>query len=254
MGGGCGNCFHPIRAIKNAVSKAIDKVDSWLTGTKKHSSHFEYEESYDPTKAQLESTMRINNALTEFRLDVEMTSDDVERDVIRLSRESLDEFVEQLREYNKITYGERRLNINLNALERDNRRTEDEVHGYIKKRVLKRVSLDDSECLEILKMDKGEEKRRKMDAFFQKILRDAINELCDMLRKNMTTQSENVADRIQSRIDDIVRSVTEKSKKFKEVEKMKQSNEKGLEQQQAEFAYLVSVCEYGLYLCNTVLT
>ena len=239
MGGGCGNCFHPIRKI----------IDFFRKGSSSSGS-ISREEAYDPEKAQLAETARIQQALTDFRIEVESDSERIERDVIRASRSALDDFIEQLRNYNNMEYAGRKLNINISSLERDNRHTEDTIHGFIKKRVLKRASLDDSECQVILKMDKGEEKRRKMDAFFQKILRDAISELCDMLRKNMTTQSENVADRIQSRIDDIVRSVTEKSKKFKEVEKMKQSNEQGLEQQQAELAYLVSVCECGLHLCS----
>ena len=118
--------------------------------------------------------LRVQEALQSFTQDAEDRGEKFENAVIKESRESLDAFVDDLRKYNQIRYGNRRLNINISNIERENRKTEDKIHGFIVKRVKKRISQDDTECRELLEMEPNGEKTKKFNEFYQKILKEAV--------------------------------------------------------------------------------
>lgn len=241
MGGGCGNCWnHPIK-------RAIEKVKDFFGGSsKKTSSNVAYSESFDSERATLQETIRLNKSLTEFRLDIETQSDKLENDIIKVSRTSLDYFIKMLKKQNKIEYAGRKLNLNINAIERDNRETEDMIHGFIKKRVLKDVSLDNSECLEVLSMEKGEEKKKAMKKFLDKVMSKAIIDLSEELKKVIRRQSENVEDKVQVRIDEIEHSLNDNMKNFDKIKSLKESDSAELEKEKLELISVSSVCSMGM--------
>lgn len=240
MGGrSCGNC---------CVGKCINiigRIKDFFSGSKGSSSGGRTD-SYDVNTADLETTVRVQHALTEFRTDTQDRSEKLENEVIKESREFLDEFLDDIRKYNKIRYGNRRLNINLSHIERENRKTEDEIHGFIVKRVIKRISLDDSECAEILKMDAGDAKTKKFDGFYKKILKEAVLELEEVLRNAMEKQTDMVEDKIQQRIDGIMDIYESKVAEFEKIQTVKQSGEVQIEQEQIRLAHHVALCEYAL--------
>lgn len=240
MGGGCciGNCCIGNCCIGNFLKK--------LFGHSRGSSSGGRTDSYDVNTADLETTVRVQHALTEFRTDTQDRSEKLENEVIKESREFLDEFLDDIRKYNKIRYGNRRLNINLSHIERENRKTEDEIHGFIVKRVSKRASLDDSECAKILKMDSGKEKEQALDKFYKKILKEAVLELEEVLRNAMEKQTDMVEDKIQQRIDGIMDIYESKVAEFEKIQTVKQSGEVQIEQEQIRLAHHVALCEYAL--------
>ena len=122
-GGGCciGNC-----CVANRVKEFFRKIFGKSSG----SSSGGDTDSYDRDKADIEMTLRVQQALTDFRTDTQSRSEQLENDIVKESREYLDEFLAELRRYNKIQYGRKRLNLNLNSLERENRKTEDMIHGF----------------------------------------------------------------------------------------------------------------------------
>ncbi|MGN0475491.1 MAG: hypothetical protein ACI4IJ_10415, partial [Acutalibacteraceae bacterium] len=131
MGSGGGCCV-----VNCCVGDGIKRfVKNLFGGGSRGSSNAGRTESYDSTVADLEATVKVQNALTMFREDTRARSEDFENDVIRESREALDEFICELKKYNKIRYGNNRLNLNIGSIERENRKTEDKIHGFIVKRV-----------------------------------------------------------------------------------------------------------------------
>lgn len=242
MGGGCciGNC-----CVGVAVSNIIEKVKDFFSGSSGSSSGSRTS-SYDADKASLEETVRVQKALTEFKTDTEARSSALEKAIIKESRGYLDEFLDEIRKYNKIRYGGRCLNINLENIERENRKTEDKIHGFITKKVSKRISLDDDECKNILKMDAGTEKKKKLDQFYRKVLTEALSELTNILRKAMEQQTDIVEDRIQQRIDAVLETCEAKAADFKQIQKLKNKDENKIEQEQFRLSYMVAMCEYGL--------
>lgn len=248
MGGGGGCCVGNFCCIGNCcVGNIIRKIKEFFKGSSGSSSGGEIDKIEDPTKADLEMTVKVQHALTEFRTDTQSRSEQLENDIVKESREYLDEFLAELRRYNKIQYGRKRLNLNLNSLERENRKTEDMIHGFIVKRVIKRISLDDDECTNILKMDPGKEKKEALDAFYKKVLKEAISDLSEELKNSMEKQTDNVEDKIQQRIDSIVEICETKSDEFEQIQKVKESDEAKLESEQLRLSYFVALCDYGIH-------
>lgn len=244
MGSGCciGNC---------CIGKAIkDKLKEWLFGSSSGSSSGGRTSSYDPEHAQMQETIRVQNALTEFRTDTQTRSINLENAIIEESREHLDAFLADVRKYNKIKYGGRSLSINISHIERENRKTEDKIHGFIVKKVSKRISLDDEECLKILKLDAGAEKTKELDHFYRKVLSEAISELMVILQNAMEQQTDTIEERIQQRMDSIVDVYEAKSGEFERIQKIKNTDEVKLEQAQIKLSYFVALCEYGLSLTD----
>ena len=208
------------------------------------------ESSYDSEKADLQATVRIQNALNEFKNDSQSRSEILENEVIKESRVCLDEFIEDLKKYNKIKYGKRSLNINISSIEHENRQTEDQIHGFITKRVIKRISLDDSECCNILKMEAGEEKTQKLNDFYMTVLKEAVSELSGLLRDTMEKQTNIVEDKIQQRIDSVVDMCESKTEEFKKIQKMKDVDESKIENEQIKLSHKVALCMYGISILD----
>lgn len=245
MGGGCciGNC---------CVGKAIkDTIKKWLFGSSSGSSSGGNTSSYDPEQAEMQATIRVQHALTEFRTDTQARSMNLENAIIEESREHLDAFLADVKKYNKIKYGGRSLSINVAHIERENRKTEDKIHGFIVKKVSKRISLDDEECLKILKLDAGTQKTKELDRFYRKVLSEAISELTVILQYAMEQQTDTIEDRIQQRIDSIVDVYEAKADEFEKIQKIKNTDELKLEQKQIELSHLIALCEYALSLTDS---
>lgn len=241
MGSGGGGGFGGW--VRDKVEKVKDFFGISSGGTGRAVSK---EESYDPEKAKMEETLRINNILVSFRTTIETKSDKLEKDALEISRKSIDGLIDYLKSINNKKYSGKALNINIERLIRENRKTEDSIHGYIKKHVQKRVSLDDSECLAILKMESGSEKENKMTAFSNKVLGEAIKELSNKIRKSIQEQADNIADQIKDRIDLVESTSANTIEKYKEIEKLKENNEEGLESEITNMGYFISLCDNAL--------
>lgn len=245
MGGGCGRCSNfpcITKGIRDTIKNIFSKPRS------SSSSYISHEEVYDAEKATLQETMRINNALTDFRLQSETNSDRLEIEIIKAARGGLDQFLDMLKKQNKKTFAGRKLNLNISAIERDNRETEDMIHGFIKKRVLKEVSLDNTKCREVLQMEKGDAKKKAMDDFLKDVTSTAITDLSKELKKVIYRQSENIEDKVQVRIDEIEVSLNENMKKFDKIKSLKETNSAALEAEKLELSSVSAVCSMGMAL------
>lgn len=241
-GGGCRDCKdrHPILSSLPIVGK-IFRNDTGET-----SRRISRQESYDASTAQLEQTIRIQEELTTFRLKCERESDELEKGALKESRKNLDDMMDFLKSINEKSYAGQKLKINLERLQKDNRQTEDIINGYIKKRIQKRVSLDDDECLRILKMDVGSDKEKEMTNFLNKILQESMSGLIKEINKSLKKQLENVEDQINARIDSYTELSEEKMKAYQELERIKTSDEHELEEKIIGLEYKCALSDLGL--------
>lgn len=223
------------------IRRTWEKVKNFFGGSSEAGSSTGREDSYDPEKARMEETIRINNILTTFRLDVESKSDRLEQEVLDMARESLDRTIQYLATINEKSYGGRKLNLNLQRVQRENRKTEDMIRGFIKKEVQKKVSLDNAKCLEILKMPAGAQKEREMTAYADSVLKQALNALTKKIETSMNKQCDNLLEQIQDRMEQVTSQVNEKVAKSLEISKMKEADEAKLQMEQSRIKYAVTI-------------
>ena len=143
MGGGGGCCVAACcigQILGCCIGDGIKTVVKKIFGSSSGSSSGGKTESYHQDTATLEETIKVQEALSKFRSDTQSRSAKLENAIVKESRQNLDAFVDELRQCNKIKYGNRRLNINIRYIEWENRKTEDTIHGFIVKRVSTKVS------------------------------------------------------------------------------------------------------------------
>ena len=206
------------------------------------------EESYDPRAAKAEQTMRINRSLDDLRQKMRENSRKVEDASLEATRETIDNLMSELQKINDTNYVGRKLNLNIERLKRENKKAEEVVHGCFAKYVGKRISLDDSECCEILEMEAGSDKERRMANFVKKVTKESLEEIQKQIKNSLMEQMENISAQVNDRLQTISFSAEEKVREYEEISKNKDEDEGKLEKTLLSAGSLASLCAMGIHL------
>lgn len=179
-----------------------------------------YESSYDKNQANIYTTERLNDILVSFTKEYEKKVEKIEKKCIELVEKYYDQFIDEMKNAPKKIS----CSAALKGLKKERNKVEEKISGTIKEHLSKRMSLDDSQCLKILKMDSGTEKKWAMDDFETKIITEALNNLSKSVRDSMSEQTENIQDflnniyeednkiakSLKEQLDQIVKNKTQK--------------------------------------------
>ena len=102
--------------------------------------------------------------------------------------------------------------------------------------------LDNTQCLEILKMDAGEEKRKAMTKFSQKIINEALDNLSKQVRRTLDEQMEW--------IEDYLANISEEQERA--FSALKERYDKMLQDDYLEENNQERYCIEPLFLLNTI--
>lgn len=152
------------------------------------------EKSYDKREANIYTTERLNEILISFSEGYLQHATFLEKECIRLVEEYYDKLISVIENVPGGAYSV----ANLKALKNGKRRISKTISGGIREPLAKRMSLDDTECLGILKMDAGAEKRKAMKDFTQKVTEEALNNLAKSVRDSLNDQTEDIRDYLNS--------------------------------------------------------
>lgn len=187
------------KAIGRAIGRGVEKVGNFF-GSETLSnagrsiqdacSEISFEKSYDKKVANIYTTDRLNEILVSFSEGYFQRATEIEKNCIRLVEDYYDKLIEIIEN----APSSARSAANLRALKSGKGRIAKTIAGGIKEPLAKRLSLDDSECLGILKMDSGEEKKRAMTSFTNKVIKEALNNLSKNVRTALNEQSEDIQD------------------------------------------------------------
>ena len=167
------------------------------------------EKSYDKQIGDICSTERLNEQLVSFTKEYEEKADELERKVIAEIEKYYDELIGKLEILSDYVGGK----TELNTLKRNKKKVYQQVSGTIKNSLSKRMSLDDAECLKILKMDKGSEKKKEMSKFCREVLSEAFENLSKQVQISINEQLED----IKEYLNDIQEKNEKEFSKLKEV-------------------------------------
>lgn len=146
------------------------------------------EKSYEKENANINSTERINEILVSFSEGYFKQATRIENNCIQIVEEFYDELLQLLQNSPDLS-GNR---ANMNILIRGKQKIRTTIEGGIKEPLAKRMSLDDSECLRILKMEQGIEKTQVMSDFSHKVIDEALGNLSKKVRVSINEQLEDV--------------------------------------------------------------
>ena len=148
------------------------------------------EKSYDKSVANIYTTERLNEILVSFSEGYSQQATMIEKECCRLVEQYYDELICLIEN----THGYAKNEVSLKALKAGKGRISKTIMGAIKEPLSKRMSLDDSECLNILKMDSGVEKKGAMTRFTQKVIKEALNNLSKTVIASLNDQSDDIGE------------------------------------------------------------
>ena len=148
------------------------------------------ERSYEKETANIYSTDRLNEILVSFSEGYYQQATAIENACIENVKNYYEDIIQLLEQASHTA----KIDTNLKRLKREKSRVGDHIHGAIKDQLAKKMSLDNTQCLEILKMDAGEEKRKAMTKFSQKIINEALDNLSKQVRRTLDEQMEWIED------------------------------------------------------------
>lgn len=170
--------------IGGLVRKAAEAIHDFF------SSEVSQESSYDKQSSNLYTTERLNEILVSFSEKYLKHSVEIENQCIKYVEDYCDSLVCTLEESSKYTDG----TFNFRRVKNNRSKIKRIITGSIKEPLAKRMSLDDSECLKILKMESGTKKKNKMKAFSEEVVQDALYNLSVNVRNVIDEQSESIED------------------------------------------------------------
>ncbi len=218
-------------AIGDFVSDVGDTISDLFTGGSATAGAIGATAAYDSETASILETKKINDILSTFAIKLEKKADKLEILCIKESGKYFENFIEGISKLN----GSNGIKINVNSIKRDFDKITNDSKGSFKKYLAKRVSIDDDECLEILKLDEGEDKKLKMKKFGGKVLKEAKEQLCDNIQKTLDSQGQYISEELNAEINNAISKLANMNSGLKELEGLKLSGELDMSLAKAEF-------------------
>lgn len=197
-----------VRAIGRTVGRGVEKVGDFF-GSDKISDiglnlqmacaeKVASEKSYDKKEANIYTTNRLNEVLVSFSEGYFQYATALERKCIRLVEDYCAELIKPIENAPDNVYSA----ADIKVLKRGVSRIAKTISGAITEPLAKRMSLDNSECLRILKMDSGIEKKQAMTNFSKKVIKESLNSLANNVRKALTDQTRNIEEYLSSKSEE----------------------------------------------------
>lgn len=192
------------RRLGSSFGKVVEKVGDgignatgwyWLGDVGRSiqdvfSSNISKESSYDKNVANVLTTERLNEMLVSFSEKYLHDCERLEEQCIEETERYCNALIQLIKESLELTKNP----PNLKRIERNLLKIRTAITGSIKEPLAKCMSLDDSECLRILKMDSGKKKEEEMKRFCKRIINEALDNLGIKVRKAIREQTEEIED------------------------------------------------------------
>lgn len=107
----------------------------------------------------------------------------------------------------------------------------------------KKFSLDDSECVSILKMQPGEAKANRMSEFKKSVFTQAIDDVCKCIEKSIEDFFDSINDTFMIKINSMASAIEEKSNAFEKMTIDREKTDLGIETTRLNASETVSIAD-----------
>ncbi|OEG62168.1 hypothetical protein SAMN04515654_11516 [Halanaerobium congolense] len=185
--------------------------------------------SYDNKTSSVHETKNINDILHNFSKKLEKRMDTIENQSLEKNNEYFNYLIKEVKKINETTDA----NINIQRVEKYQRDIESKIKGNLRNYLSKRVSLDDKECLKILKMEAGKNKEKRMNQFGKKVIQEALEKLSNEIDRITKAQQELIEKVLNQKIDELILNNKKRLKEFKKIEALNKKDKKEIEKNKA---------------------
>lgn len=175
-------------------------------------------DSFEIERANAQRVQKMSEELLEYSKKYTTQSNELEQDVFDQITNTLDEIIDSLSEVENIRIDGKKIRINLKSLKKEMNNFKKSKRGCFINEIHKALSLDNKECLKILKLDSGKEKEKEMRSFLGKILKNELKNLSLLTEKTLKENLLYLEETLNDKIIEIEESVSEEIENFKKLE------------------------------------
>ena len=216
----------PIGNILRGIGKIAKYAWSVITGKDKVQEEIANKKSLNPEKSEANEIAELNKLLMEYRQNISAAANDMEREMIIECSMMLQEIMDVFEEQNK-----RLKLVRTESVKRQFNRACKDLKGTFAECVNKRFSLDDAECVKILKLPAGDMKNQKLQQMKQDVFVQAGNEIINSIKDTVDEFSDTVQEN--------------KTDAFEELSTGFNGDKKALESVILKADYVISICSYA---------
>ena len=210
-----------------------------ITGKDGKQEEIAAQNAVNPEKSQANEIAELNKLLTEYRQNIISAGSSIEQEMIVECTMQMQEIMEVFEEYNqnlKISRSE--------PIKRKFRRLNDNLKGTFANYISKKVSLDDLDCVKILKLPAGELKEKRLQELKEKVFIAATNEMIDRIKDTVDDFLETVENSIHEHLDRTELTLEERSIAFENLDKAAEGDADSLESTILQAHYSLAICNY----------
>lgn len=111
-------------------------------------------------------------------------------------KKCFDGLAEELKQNEKIAKS-----FGIESIQRKKNRLCDSIDGVIVDRIRSNLSIDNSECRAILKLNAGAEKERRMKAFVERTISEAKKDLADKISRTMKQVTDDISEFLEDNLE-----------------------------------------------------
>lgn len=148
------------------------------------------ESSYVMEESDVITTERLNNILKGFSEEYMKNAVTIEEACIEAVQKYYEHLMPIIEQSESVGYSK----ASINRLKKNQSNMCVMIGNSIRQPLSKRLSLDDAECLEILKMEAGRKKKNEMRTFTKKVIGEATNNLADTVREVLDMQLNDLGE------------------------------------------------------------
>lgn len=202
---------------------------------------------YHPGTSETEEhAKKIADELAQMKENIRKSSEKTEKGLIEYINKSMSSLLNELYEINNQLYGGKSLNINIKGIKQKNENLKKEVVGHIGDVMEERLVLTDKELSIILEERDDKKRAKNFDDFCQKIQKNSLKSLKSKIENTVKNQEEMISKEIQTRLDEVERSMKEATEAYTEILSIKEKDESNIEKAQIEYIYKYELCNIFL--------
>ncbi|MGL5623639.1 hypothetical protein [Cetobacterium sp.] len=214
--------------IRNTVSKAWNGIKSFFGGSSDEISRdVGSSDSFEIERANAKRIQKMNEELLDYSRKYSQKSAELEQDVFEQIDDVLERILDSVKEIENVKIDGKKIRINLNSLKKEMKKFQRANRGNFISSIHKNLSLDNKECIEILRLDSGKEKEEGMKRFLRKVLQSELKKLGKLAEEVLEENLKMLIETLEDKILEIEESI---SGEIKDFEKLEKSREAGIKE------------------------
>lgn len=199
---------------------------------------------YSPSRSDSDAhAKKIAEELAEMtKRSDEATEDTVEKALSYLKKD-IEGLFKELKRLNAQNYGGKKLNIDFQSIERENKEMEARVKTLVGDMMRDRLVLTDPELALILEEKDDKKRAKNFDSFERKLRKAAKDALIKEIESIIRKQQDIISSAIEKRLNELNGSVQRSDEAFQKILALKESDESALEEQKVQYIYQCGVCD-----------